>query len=262
MPQSATKIKKEATMKLTQILDYTNCLLEPNRYKDYAPNGLQVEGDGRDIQRICCAVSASLAAVNEAIQKGADALFVHHGWFWKHDDPRIIGIRRNRIRTLLQSGTALVAYHLPLDDHPEFGNNALFGKVLGLRPEGRFGEDDLGWIGTFHETTTVENLSKKVSTVLGRTPLIVGSESRPIRRVAWCTGAAQDYLEAASEAGADVFLSGEISERTTHIARETGVPYFSCGHHATERFGIRALGEKVHDQFGIDVEFIDIDNPV
>ena len=249
-------------MQLTEILSYTDSLLHPDEYKDYAPNGLQVQGDGRDIRKIALAVTASLAAEKEAVRIGADALFVHHGWFWKHDDARIIGIRHARIATLMQSGLALVGYHLPLDDHPEFGNNALLGKALGFTATGRFGQDNLGWIGSAPEELSAQALSETVTTVLGRKPLVVGPTNRPIRRVAWCTGAAQDYLEDAANAGVDVFLSGEISERTTHIAREVDIPYFACGHHATERLGIQALGEKIKTRFGICVTYIEIDNPV
>jgi len=249
-------------MKLCDILAYTDGLLEPARYHDYAPNGLQVAGDGRDIRKIVFGVTACLELIEKAQASGADALFVHHGWFWKHDDPRIIGIRRARIATILNAGLALVGYHLPLDDHPDFGNNAMLGKALGLTPQGRFGEDGLGWIGTIEPQISPLALGEKIEVALGRPPLIVGPMQRRIACVAWCTGAAQDYLEAAALAGADAFISGEISERTTHIAREAGIPYFACGHHATEKAGIRALSEIVAAKFPIETEFIDVDNPV
>lgn len=255
-------VRQGGAMQISQILSYTDSLLHPNEYKDYAPNGLQVQGDGREIRKIALAVTASLAAEKEAVRIGADALFVHHGWFWKHDDARIVGIRHARIATLLNSGLALVAYHLPLDDHPEFGNNALFGNALGFTTTGRFGQDNLGWTGLTEKELSLQTLTETITRVLGRQPLVVGPTTRPIRRVAWCTGAAQDYLEEAAECGADAYLSGEISERTTHIARETGIPYFACGHHATERFGIQALGRKITEQFGIETRYIEIDNPV
>ncbi len=249
-------------MKLDAILSYTNSLLAPEDYNDYAPNGLQVEGDGRDIHTVAFAVSASLEAITLAKENNADALFVHHGWFWKREDPRLTGIRYERVKALLSSGMALVAYHLPLDNHAEIGNNALLGAALGFTPTGRFGEGDYGWHGTTSETLSVEELSSRIAFALGRMPLVVGPEEREIRRIAWCTGAAQDYLEDAATLGVDAFISGEISERTTYIARETGVTYFSCGHDATERFGIQALAKKILEEFGINVLFIDVENPV
>ncbi|HBN73225.1 MAG TPA: Nif3-like dinuclear metal center hexameric protein [Sutterella sp.] len=249
-------------MQISQILSYTDSLLHPSEYKDYAPNGLQIQGDGRAIRKIALAVTASLAAEKEAVRIGADALFVHHGWFWKHEDARIVGIRYNRIKTLLLSGMALVAYHLPLDNQPDFGNNALFGKALGFAATGRFGQDDLGWTGLTNRELSAPSLAETITQALGREPLIVGPTDRPIRRVAWCTGAAQDYLEEAAACGVDAYLSGEISERTTHVAREVGIPYFACGHHATERFGVKALGRKLTEHFGIETTYIEIDNPV
>ncbi len=249
-------------MNLKEILSYTNALLTPENYNDYAPNGLQVEGDGREIKKICTAVSASLDAIEAAAKEGADALFVHHGWFWKHDEVRITGIRHKRIQTLLSSGMALVAYHLPLDNHPEIGNNALLGAALGVTPQGRFGDGNFGWYGTLETSLTVNALKERLQALMQRTPLVVGPQVKTIRTVAWCSGAAQDYLEEAAAIGADAYISGEISERTTYIAKETGLTYFSCGHHATERFGIRALGEKIEEKFGIPSVFIDTNNPV
>ncbi len=249
-------------MKLKELLSYTEALLAPENYNDYAPNGLQVEGDGREIKKICTAVSASLDAIEAAASQGADALFVHHGWFWKHDEVRITGIRYKRIHALLTSGMALVAYHLPLDNHLEIGNNALLGKALGVTPQGRFGEGDFGWYGALETSLTVDALKEKLQAALQRAPLVVGAQEKSIRTVAWCTGAAQDYIEEAARIGADAYISGEISERTTYIAKELGMTYFSCGHHATERFGIRALGEKIEEIFGIPSVFIDTNNPV
>ncbi len=249
-------------MNLKDILSYTNTLLTPENYNDYAPNGLQVEGDGRDIKKICTAVSASLDAIEAAAKEGADALFVHHGWFWKHDEVRITGIRYKRIHALLSSGMALVAYHLPLDNHPEIGNNALLGAALGVTPQGRFGDGNFGWYGTLETDLAVEALKERLQKIMLRAPLVVGVPEKTIRTVAWCTGAAQDYLEEAAAIGADAYISGEISERTPYIAQETGLTYFSCGHHATERFGIRALGKKIEEKFGIPSLFIDTNNPV
>lgn len=236
-------------------------LLHPENYRDYAPNGLQVEGQ-RDIRHIVTGVSASLELIEKARLLGADTILVHHGWFWKRDDPRITGVRRGRIAEILAADMNLIAYHLPLDDHPTLGNNALLGAALGFNPEGRFGEMNLGWIGDSGGSGTARSLAMKIDSVLRRKPLLVGDGDRIVTRVAWCSGGGQDMLEDAFEAGADCFISGEISERTTLIARELGIPYISSGHHATERYGVRALGEHIHKTFGIDVTFVDIDNPV
>ncbi len=243
------------------LISALDSLLHPENYRDYAPNGLQVEG-AREVRTIVTGVTASLELIQKARSLGADTLLVHHGWFWKHDDPRITGLRKGRISELLAGDMNLIAYHLPLDDHPDLGNNALLGSALGFTPEGRFGEMNLGWIGDSGSTGSARSLALKIDSVLHRRPLLVGDGERIVTRVAWCSGAAQDMLEDACEAGADCFISGEISERTTLIARELGIPYLSCGHHATERFGIRALGEYIQKEFGISVKFIDIDNPV
>ncbi len=248
-------------MLLSELIASANALLTPEKYHDYAPNGLQVQGKA-EVKKIVTGVTASLALIDAAQAAGADALLVHHGWFWKREDPRITGIRHGRISRLLKAEMSLAAYHLPLDDHPEFGNNVLLGAALNLTPTERFGEDSLGWIGQTNAPLKVEDFAARIENVLARRPLIVGPDNKTIRRVAWCTGAAQDMIEDAVDMGADCFISGEISERTTHIAREAGITYFACGHHATERFGIRALGEKLAQMHGIDVQFIDIDNPV
>ena len=236
-------------------------LLHPENYRDYAPNGLQVEGQ-RDIRHVVTGVSASLELIEKARLLGADTILVHHGWFWKRDDPRITGVRRGRIAEILAADMNLIAYHLPLDDHPTLGNNALLGAALGFTPEGRFGDMNLGWIGDSGGCGTARSLAMKIDSVLHRKPLLVGDGDRIVTRVAWCSGGGQDMLEDAFEAGADCFISGEISERTPLIARELGIPYISSGHHATERYGVRALGEHIHKTFGIDVTFVDIDNPV
>lgn len=248
-------------MELTRILKATNELLTPQNFHDYAPNGLQVQGR-KEVKKIVTGVSACLDLIEAAKAKGADAIFVHHGWFWKREDPRITGIRYGRIAALLKADLSLVGYHLPLDAHPEIGNNALLGKAMGFTATGNFSEDNLGWIGTTGKPMTVFEMAERLTTVLNRTPLVVGPMDKKICKAAWCTGAAQDMIEDAVAAGADCFISGEISERTTHIAREAGIAYFACGHHATERFGIRALGEWIQEHLGVEVEFVDIDNPV
>lgn len=248
-------------MQLHDLVRQLDTLLQPQNYRDYAPNGLQVQGR-RDVRRVVTGVSASLELIQQAKQRQADAILVHHGWFWKREDPRIIGIRHRRIAELINADMSLIAYHLPLDDHPELGNNALLGKSLGIEADSRFGDDDLAWLGSLPSTANCEQLTEKLTQILRRTPLVVGPLNKPLRRIAWCTGAAQDMIEAAADAGADCFISGEISERTTHIAREAGITYFCCGHHATERFGIEALGRWLAERTDVEVEFIDIDNPV
>ncbi len=232
------------------------------RFRDYCPNGLQVEGRAA-IATLVTGVTASQALIEAAIAAGADALLVHHGYFWRGEDGRITGIRRRRIHALLAHDLNLFAYHLPLDMHPELGNNACLARQLGLQPDGRFGEDDLGWLGRAAQgIATVGQLAAAIEAALGRAPLVVGDPSQPLGRIGWCTGAAQGMLEGVIAAGASAYLSGEISEPTVHLARESGVAYLACGHHATERYGVQALGEHLAARFGIAHRFIDIPNPV
>ena len=247
-------------MRTADLIRDLNTLLTPENYRDYAPNGLQVEGRG-EITRVVTGVTACLELIRRAAELKADLLLVHHGWFWKHEDPRITGLKGRRVRELIAADINLAGYHLPLDDHPEFGNNALLGRALDFTETGRFGEMDLGRLGST-APVTVHDLTLKITKVLKRPPLVVGPADKVIRRVAWCSGAAQDMIEEAAIAGCDAFVSGEISERTTHIAREAGITYFAAGHHATERFGIRALGEWIAREKGLEVTFVDIDNPV
>jgi dinuclear metal center YbgI/SA1388 family protein len=244
-----------------EIAAWLDGLLEARRFEDYCPNGLQVEGE-RDVRRVVCGVTASLALVRAAAARDAQAVLVHHGWFWRGEDPRVTGPRRERLATLLAHGLNLYAYHLPLDVHPEVGNNVQLARRLGW-PEGETeGRDALLRVADLPASTTAGALGEGLARGLGREPLLVGALDRPIRRVAWCTGAAQDLLQRAIDAGADAFVSGEISERTTHIAREAGVVYAAAGHHATERFGVQALGERLARRFGVEVEFVDDPNPV
>lgn len=241
---------------------YLASTLDINRFRDYCPNGLQVEGRDQ-INHVVSGVTASLALIEAALERGADTLLVHHGYFWKGDDPRVIGQRQKRLRLLLLNNLNLFAYHLPLDAHPTLGNNAQLGERLGLVADGRFGEQDLGWLGTTSEPiATVGDLARRVERALGRAPMVIGKPDQPVGRIGWCTGAAQHALAEAIAAGAGVYLSGEISEQTVHLARESGVAYLACGHHATERYGVQALGFAIENQFGIRHEFIDIDNPV
>ena len=236
-------------------------LLNPTDFKDYCPNGLQVEGRGQ-IRRLITGVTANLALIESAVAAHADAILVHHGLFWRGDDMRITGWRRERIATLLAHDINLFAYHLPLDAHVDLGNNAALGRVLGLKADAQLGEQGIIFTGTLRKASTAADFATHAARALGRTPLLVGDGARAVRRIAWCTGGAQGYFEAALAAGCDLYLSGEISEQTTHLARETGIPYLACGHHATERYGVQAVGAWCARQFGIEHRFIDIDNPV
>ena len=244
----------------TEIATYLDSLLESARFRDYGPNGLQVEGKP-EVARIVSGVTASLALVDAAIAAKADALFVHHGLFWKGHDGRVTGWLKARLERLLAHQMNLFAYHLPLDAHPELGNNAQFGARLKLSADARFGDQELGFIGSPAQPLTVAALAALLQYRLGRAPVVVEGDGRPIRRVAWCTGGVQGYFEAAIAAGADAYITGEISEPQTHYARETGVAYLACGHHASERFGAGAVGAHLAQRFGLEHEFIDIDNP-
>lgn len=237
--------------------------LQTARSRDYCPNGVQVEGRD-EINVIVSGVTASLALLEQAVRLKADAVLVHHGYFWRGEDMRVVGQKHKRLKLLLENDLSLFAYHLPLDMHPTLGNNAQLAKFLGITPTARFGEDDLGWLGQMKDDSirTVGALSRHIESKLGRSPLFIGSPEQTLGQVAWCTGAAQNMFEQAIGAGASVYLSGEISEPTVHLARESGVAYLACGHHATERYGVRALGEHVAREFGIAHYFVDIDNPV
>jgi dinuclear metal center YbgI/SA1388 family protein len=244
---------------LTEALDG---LLQPSRFKDYGPNGLQVEGRAH-ISKMVSGVTASLALVQSAIAVQADAIFVHHGLFWKGQDGRVTGWMKRRLQLLLAHDINLYAYHLPLDAHPELGNNAQLAQVLGLSDWAQsthFGEQDLGWLcpARFDNAQT---LAAQVQRRLGRAVTLVGDAAKPIERVAWCSGGAQSYFEAAIAAGADAFITGEISEPQAHYARECGVAYLACGHHATERYGAPAVAAYVAQQLGLTHQFIDVDNP-
>ena len=258
-------MKEISTRDLCAWLDDT---LGAQAFNDYCPNGLQVEGKS-SIKHIIAGVTASEALILKAIEHRADAILVHHGWFWKGEDPRVRGQKKKRLAALLAHEINLIAYHLPLDAHPVLGNNAQLAKKIGLIPrlttEGRpctAGPGNLIWLGSAPGVTRLSELNDKIAKQLGRPPLSIGDEDMPVSQVAWCTGAAQGMLQDAIDAGADVYISGEISEPTVHLARESGVAYISAGHHATERYGIQALGNEVQRQLGISVEFIDLDNPV
>ncbi|TEA77934.1 Nif3-like dinuclear metal center hexameric protein [Allopusillimonas ginsengisoli] len=254
-----------STQQLTAWLDST---LQAQRFRDYCPNGLQVEGKP-SIRHIITGVTASQALLEAAVQRGADAILVHHGWFWKNEDPCIRGPKRQRLSLALSHGLNILAYHLPLDAHPTLGNNAQLARILGLRPDyddagmpATCGPEGLIWLGSCPDTPTLGDLNTHICKVLQRQSLVVGDPQQKLSRVAWCTGAAQGMMDAAIAAGADAYITGEVSEPTFHLAMETGTGFIAAGHHATERYGVQALGRAVADEFGIKVEFVDIDNPV
>lgn len=248
-------------MKLTELLDYTGQILQVESYQDYCPNGLQVEGRPQ-IGKLVSGVSASMSLLQAAHAAGADLVLVHHGYFWRGEDARVTGIKRARLKFLLTHDISLVAYHLPLDAHPQFGNNVELAKVLGIELRGFAGPQNLLAHGRLAQRQTLQEFSLALDRALNRTSLVIGEQSKPVQRIAWCTGAAQNYMEQALMLNVDVFISGEISEQTVHLARESGVAYIAAGHHATERYGIQALGRHLAERFALKHEFIDIDNPV
>jgi dinuclear metal center YbgI/SA1388 family protein len=245
---------------LSRFFDQT---LEPARFKDYCPNGLQVEGKER-ISKLISGVTASEALIDAAIAQGADAILVHHGLFWRNQDGTVRGWMKQRLQKLLAHDINVYAFHLPLDAHPILGNNAQLGKALDFEVTGRFGEQQLGFLGRwtghaggFTHAQLHEHLANRVQ----RPKVALFRSTEPLRTVAWCTGGAQGYFEDAIAAGADVYITGEISEPQTHVSREMDAAYFACGHHATERGGAMALGEHVARELGLAHQFIDIDNP-
>jgi len=245
-------------MNRDELAAYLDGLLEASRFRDYCPNGLQVEGRV-EVRRLVCGVTASQALLEAARATGADAVLAHHGWFWRGEDGRVTGIRRARLKTLLENDISLFAYHLPLDAHAELGNNAQLGRLMGWRIDGRFAEQDVGFLG--HTEGAARQIADALALRLGRAPLLVGDAARPVSRIAWCSGGAQGYFEQAIAAGADLYVSGEISEQTTHLARESGVPYIAAGHHATERYGVQALGAHLAERFGIECRYVEVENP-
>ena len=255
------------------LLDAFNNLLQPERFSDYGPNGLQVEGKA-SIRKIVSGVTASRALIEAAIAEKADAIFVHHGLFWRGQTGVVTGWMRERLKLLLEHDINLYAYHLPLDAHPTLGNNAQLGQQLGLiGPDAsasgnitHFGEQQLGWMANIESNSNEalkqpETLHKHLEFILNRPVDGVFNTNTAIKTIAWCSGGAQSYFEAAINAGADAFITGEISEPQAHLARECGVAYFACGHHATERYGAPAVADHVADMLGIEHLFIEIDNP-
>jgi dinuclear metal center YbgI/SA1388 family protein len=247
----------------TELLQTFDTLLQPERFRDYGPNGLQVEGRAT-VGKIVSGVTASRALIEAAIAARADAILVHHGLFWRGHDGRVTGWLKQRLALLLSHDINLFAYHLPLDAHPELGNNAQLGLHLGLQAQARFGEQELGFLGepvAGLAFASAQVLREHVAARLGRSVTLVEAAPRAIKKIAWCSGGAQGYFESAIAAGADAFITGEISEPQAHYARESGVAFLACGHHASERYGAPALAAHVAAQLGLEHEFIDIENP-
>lgn len=247
-----------------EMIAYCDTLLESSTYQDYAPNGLQVAGR-EAVGTLVTGVTASVALIEAAIDLKADTLLVHHGWFWRGEDPRVVGMKQRRLKQLLCADINLIAYHLPLDGHATLGNNVLLGERLGFTQTGRFGSGPGGGIACLGEVVpalSAAALAERLAKVLGRTPLLLPGGSHPIRRIGWCSGAAQEYMIQAASLDLDAFISGEASERTFHEARELGLHYFAAGHHATERYGISALGSHLAQKYGLTHHFVELDNPV
>ena len=249
-------------MQLKELVNYLRQYLQISLFKDYCPNGLQVQGRAR-VQRLVTGVTASQALLEAAADSNADAILVHHGYFWKGEDPCIVGIKQRRLQFLLRNEISLLAYHLPLDAHPEVGNNVRLASVLGISMQepAQFSTELLRH-GELQQAMPVADFAAHLGERLQRSPMHVAGQADSIKRVAWCTGAAQSYIDQAVELQVDAFISGEISEQTVHVARETGLHYFAAGHHATERYGVQALGQHLAERFSIEHQFIDIDNPV
>lgn len=253
------------------LLSWLDLQLKPALFQDYAPNGLQLQGKP-EIKKVITGVTASARLLEIAAERDADAVLVHHGWFWKGENPCIVGSKFERVALAIRHGLNVIGYHLPLDAHPQWGNNAQLARVLGLVPDrvddgsglpSVFGRGGLIWSGQLPpQVQTLADLGHTIEVVMGRKPLLIGNTDRPLRHIAWCTGGAQGMFEEAIAHGVDVYLTGEASEQVYHQAMESGVAYVGAGHHATERYGVQALGEAIAQQFGVNVEFVDIDNPV
>jgi dinuclear metal center YbgI/SA1388 family protein len=251
-------------VKRHEFLTLIDDLLQPNLINDYCPNGLQIEG-AEKITKILTGVTASQALIDEAIKREANCILVHHGYFWKGEAQEITGIKMRRIKSLLSHDINLIAYHLPIDIHPKYGNNAQLGKLLNisniqshpiLKPKGIVMHGDIS------EPQSASEFKAHIANKLSRDVLHVsGNSNKPIHRVAWCTGGGQSYIDACVDLGVDAFISGEISEQTTHSARELDIHYFAAGHHATERYGVKAIGEYLQSKSALEVEFVDIHNP-
>jgi dinuclear metal center YbgI/SA1388 family protein len=248
-------------VELQELETYCDSLLDVQGFSDYCPNGIQVEA-GTGVRLLVTGVSASLTLVQAAAQAGADVLLVHHGYFWKGEPPALRGVKAARVRLLFQQGLSLLAYHLPLDAHPELGNNAQLALRLGLGAAAPQEGDGLLWGADIEHPVDAQALRRHIARVLEREPLHIEAGPGVVRRLAWCTGAAQSMIERAAALGFDGYLTGEVSEPTVHLARELGLHFFGAGHHATERYGVQALGQHLAERFGIEHRFIDVPNPV
>ena len=245
---------------LSMALDAELCV---ERFKDYCPNGLQVEGKA-EIAVLVSGVTACQALLDRAVALQADAILVRHGFFWRGEDQRLVGMRARRIKTLLTADINLFAYHLPLDCHPTLGNNAGLGQAMGLTEFGSINPNDKShpvFQGSFVKAQTLTQIAEGLRGELQREVIMVGSGDTAVTSVVWCTGGGQNYIDEAADAGADLFVTGEISEQTVHVARERGIAFIAAGHHATERYGVRRLGSWIADHYGVQHHFIDIDSP-
>ena len=247
-------------MQRQHLIEILNDLLHPELFKDYAPNGLQVEGKG-EVSRIVTAVSATQNVLDQALALKADALLVHHGWFWRGENPTVVATKYRRLKTLMSGEINLIAYHLPLDAHVTLGNNAQMAQLLAATDVAQGGENSFIWSGLV-PPITVQALASHLEKSLNRSPLVLGDQTKTVSRLAWCSGAAEDFFEEAIAMGADAYISGEASERTTHLAREMHVPFLVCGHHATERLGIKALSDWLGENHGLECIFVDDENPI
>ncbi|MBQ4845769.1 Nif3-like dinuclear metal center hexameric protein [Pseudoalteromonas sp. MMG005] len=250
-------------MKRSEFTQILTELLKPSAIKDFAPNGLQVEGSNV-VNKVVTGVTASQALIDEAISLGADTILVHHGYFWKGEQQTITGMKKRRIASLLAHDINLFGYHLPLDIHPELGNNAQLANLLDMEAEGGLesGPNSVAVRGRLQTPIMADEFAQKIAKLLKREPLVCAPRAKKIETIAWCTGGGQGYIDLAAEQGIDAYLTGEASEQTIHSAREQNIDFFAAGHHATERYGIKALGEYLGRQYGLDVTFVDIDNPV
>lgn len=246
------------------LAEYLHSYLNVTEFSDYAPNGLQIEGCN-NISTIVTGVSASKALIDRAVALKADAILVHHGYFWKNEEYPIVGIKKQRIAQLLNNDINLFAYHLPLDAHPEIGNNKKLAEIFDIEITGNFitqGSQTIGNVGRFKKAIDAKVFAKQLEEKLERTPLHIEAASKTISSIAWCSGGAQSSIELAIEKGVDAYLTGEVSEQTTHLARESCLHFFAAGHHATERYGIKALGEHLAEKYKLSHHFVDIPNPV
>ena len=258
-------MKYRQIMQRNEFEKQLNNLLKPELIKDFCPNGLQIQGSDL-ISKIVTGVTATKALIDEAIKAGADTIIVHHGYFWKNESPVIRGMKYERIKALLTHNINLFAYHLPLDIHPELGNNAQLAKLFDINITGPLelgNERSIAIQGEFSKAKTAEQLSAVINQQLNRECLHIAAPSnKEIKTIAWCTGGGQNYIELAAEQGIDAFISGEVAEQTTHVAKEMDIHFFAAGHHATERYGVKALAEYINQTMGINATFVDIDNPV